>query len=34
LTYSPGQQRLLASCPKPVTGDDLGTIFERSLELW
>jgi alcohol dehydrogenase class IV len=28
------QQRLLASCPKPVTGDDLGGIFERSLELW
>ena len=28
------QQRLLASCPKPVTGDDLGGIFKRSLELW
>jgi hydroxyacid-oxoacid transhydrogenase len=28
------QQRLLASCPKPVTEDDLGGIFERSLELW
>jgi hydroxyacid-oxoacid transhydrogenase len=28
------QQRLLASCPKPVTEDDPGGIFERSLELW
>jgi hydroxyacid-oxoacid transhydrogenase len=28
------QQRLLASCPRPVTGDDLGRIFKRSLELW
>jgi hydroxyacid-oxoacid transhydrogenase len=28
------QQRLLATCPKPVTGDDLGGIFERSMELW
>ena len=28
------QQRLLASCPRPVTGDDLGVIFTRSLELW
>jgi alcohol dehydrogenase class IV len=28
------QQRLLASCPKPVTGDDLSGIFKRSLELW
>jgi hydroxyacid-oxoacid transhydrogenase len=26
--------QLLASCPKPVTEDDLGGIFERSLELW
>jgi len=28
------QQRLLATSPKPVTGDDLAGIFERSLELW
>jgi alcohol dehydrogenase class IV len=28
------QQRLLATCPKPVTEDDLAGIFERSLELW
>jgi hydroxyacid-oxoacid transhydrogenase len=28
------QQRLLASCPKPVTGEDLARIFKRSLELW
>lgn len=28
------QQRLLATCPKPVTGDDLAGIFTRSLELW
>ena len=28
------QQRLLATCPKPVTGDDLAGIFERSMELW
>ena len=28
------QQRLLASCPKPVTGEDLSRIFKRSLELW
>ena len=28
------QQRLLATSPKPVTGDDLGGIFERSMELW
>jgi alcohol dehydrogenase class IV len=28
------QERLLATCPKPVTEDDLGGIFERSLELW
>ena len=27
------QRRLLASCPRPVTGDDLGRIFKRSLEL-
>lgn len=28
------QQRLLATCPKPVTGDDIAGIFERSMELW
>ncbi|MCL4421996.1 MAG: iron-containing alcohol dehydrogenase [Actinobacteria bacterium] len=28
------QQRLLATCPKPVTEDDIAGIFERSLELW
>jgi hydroxyacid-oxoacid transhydrogenase len=28
------QQRLLATCPREVTEDDIATIFERSLELW
>ena len=28
------QQRLLATCPKPVTEDDLGGIFHASMELW
>ncbi|MGE5135882.1 MAG: hydroxyacid-oxoacid transhydrogenase [Gemmatimonadota bacterium] len=28
------QQRLLATSPKPVTGDDIAGIFARSLELW
>lgn len=28
------QQRLLATCPLPVTEDDLGGIFRRSMELW
>jgi alcohol dehydrogenase class IV len=28
------QQRLLATCPKPVTEDDLGSIFQASMELW
>jgi hydroxyacid-oxoacid transhydrogenase len=28
------QQRLLATCPKPVTEDDLGGIFAASMELW
>jgi len=28
------QQRLLAICPRPVTGDDLAGIFARSMELW
>ncbi|MEO6790327.1 MAG: hydroxyacid-oxoacid transhydrogenase, partial [Ornithinibacter sp.] len=28
------QQRLLATSPRPVEGDDLAGIFERSLRLW
>jgi alcohol dehydrogenase class IV len=28
------QQRLLATCPRPVTADDLAGIFSRSMELW
>jgi alcohol dehydrogenase class IV len=28
------QQRLLATAPKPVTGDDLAAILAGSLELW
>jgi hydroxyacid-oxoacid transhydrogenase len=28
------QQRLLATCPKPVTEDDLAGIFAASMELW
>ena len=28
------QQRLLATCPKPVTEDDLAEVFTRSMELW
>jgi len=28
------QQRLLATCPKPVTEGDLAEIFTRSIELW
>jgi hydroxyacid-oxoacid transhydrogenase len=28
------QQRLLATSPRPVTGDDLAGILTRSLELW
>jgi hydroxyacid-oxoacid transhydrogenase len=28
------QQRLLATCPKPVTEDDLAGVFTRSMELW
>ncbi|MCW2777459.1 MAG: adhfe, partial [Frankiales bacterium] len=28
------QQRLLATCPLPVTEDDVAGIFTRSLELW
>jgi alcohol dehydrogenase class IV len=28
------QQRLLATCPKAVTEDDLAGVFTRSMELW
>ena len=28
------QQRLLATCPREVTAEDLGGIFRSSLELW
>ncbi len=28
------QQRLLATCPKPVTEDDIAGIFARSMDLW
>ena len=28
------QQRLLATAPRPVDGDDLAAIFTRSVELW
>jgi alcohol dehydrogenase class IV len=28
------QQRLLATCPKPVTEDDIAGVFSRSMELW
>jgi hydroxyacid-oxoacid transhydrogenase len=28
------QQRLLATCPKPVTADDIADVFTRSMELW
>ena len=28
------QQRLLATCPRPVTADDLAGIFARSMSLW
>lgn len=28
------QQRLLATCPKPVGEEDLAGVFERSLSLW
>jgi alcohol dehydrogenase class IV len=28
------QQRLLATCPKPVTEDDIAGVFTRSMELW
>ena len=28
------QQRLLATAPREVTGDDLAAVFRDSLELW
>ena len=28
------QQRLLATCPREVTEDDIAGIFRRSLSLW
>jgi hydroxyacid-oxoacid transhydrogenase len=28
------QQRLLATCPLPVTEDDVATVLTRSLALW
>jgi alcohol dehydrogenase class IV len=28
------QQRLLATCPRPVTDADIAEIFERSMTLW
>jgi len=28
------QQRLLATCPRPVTEDDIAGIFARSVENW
>jgi alcohol dehydrogenase class IV len=28
------QHRLLATAPKPVTEDDVATIFRRSMTLW
>jgi alcohol dehydrogenase class IV len=28
------QQRLLATCPRPVTDEDIAGIFQRSLSLW
>jgi alcohol dehydrogenase class IV len=28
------QQRLLATCPRPVTEDDIAAIFGRSIENW
>jgi alcohol dehydrogenase class IV len=28
------QQRLLATCPRPVTEDDVADVFTRSMELW
>ena len=28
------QQRLLVTCPKPVTEDDVAGVFARSLQLW
>jgi alcohol dehydrogenase class IV len=28
------QQRLLATCPREVTEDDIAGIFTRSMQLW
>jgi alcohol dehydrogenase class IV len=28
------QQRLLATCPRPVTEDDIADIFAKSIENW
>jgi hypothetical protein len=28
------QQRLLATCPRPVDEDDIARIFTRSIENW
>jgi hypothetical protein len=28
------QQRLLATCPVPVTDDDVASVLTRSLSLW
>jgi hydroxyacid-oxoacid transhydrogenase len=28
------QQRLLATCPRPVSEDDIAGIFARSIENW
>jgi hydroxyacid-oxoacid transhydrogenase len=28
------QQRLLATCPREVTEDDIAGIFSRSMALW
>ncbi|MCW2581127.1 MAG: iron-containing alcohol dehydrogenase, partial [Blastococcus sp.] len=28
------QQRLLATCPREVTEDDIAGIFSRSMSLW
>jgi len=28
------QQRLLATCPRPVTEDDIAAIFAKSIQNW
>jgi hypothetical protein len=28
------QQRLLATCPRPVTDEDIAGIFTRSIQNW